>query len=64
MANSKIAEDGKYLARCCKCGTWVEVDPKPLEAELFFEVRQASFHCCDLTQSVTFILEKDTVDFH
>lgn len=61
---TRIAEDGKYLARCGKCGTWVEVNPEIFKTELFFEVLQAGFQCCGLQQSATFTKEKDTVDFH
>ncbi|MCX5887892.1 MAG: hypothetical protein NTY36_00385 [Deltaproteobacteria bacterium] len=67
MTITKIAADGKYLAQCRKCGTWVEVCPEYPEnctPEIFFEVLQASFYCCGLQQSATFTIEKDTVDFH
>ncbi len=64
MTITKIAADGKYLAQCRKCGTWVQVFPENCKAEIFFEVLQASFHCCGLRQSATFTIEKDTVDFH
>lgn len=64
MTVTKIATDGRYLAQCAKCETWVEVHPKTSKAELFFEVLQASFYCCGLQQSATFTREKDTVDFH
>jgi len=47
-----------------KCETWLEVHPETAKAELFFEVLQATFYCCGLQQSVTYITEKDTVDFH
>ncbi|MBI4643201.1 MAG: hypothetical protein HY743_05615 [Deltaproteobacteria bacterium] len=62
--DTRIAGDGKYLAQCERCGTWVEVRPETFKTELFFEVLQASFHCCGLHQSATFTREKDTVDFH
>lgn len=64
MTNTRITAEGKYLAQCFKCGTWVEVLPEPHQTELFFEVLKACFHCCDLLQSATFTREKDTVDFH
>ena len=67
MTITKIAADGKYLAQCRKCGTWVEVcpeNPESCTAEIFFEVIKLNFHCCDLRQSATFTIEKDTVDFH
>ena len=64
---TKIAVDGKYLAQCRMCGTWVEVCPENPEyrkAEIFFEVFQLNFHCCGLLQSATFFVEKNTIDFH
>lgn len=67
MIITKIAVDGKYLAQCRTCGTWVEVCPESPQygqAEIFFEVFQFNFHCCGLRQSATFTIEKDTVDFH
>ncbi len=60
----KVAIDGKYLAQCRKCGAWVEVHPETFGTELFFEVLQATFRCCNLQQSATFTREKDTIDFH
>jgi hypothetical protein len=64
MTVSKIAEDGKYLAQCRTCGTWLEVSPKNLSAEMFFVILEAEFYCCGLRQSATFTIEKDSVDFH
>lgn len=64
MTNTKISEDGRYLARCQKCGTWLEVEVENRKAEIYFEVLEATFHCCGLRQSATFTMEKDTVDFH
>jgi len=64
MTLTRIAGDGKFLAQCAQCGTWVEVHPAPSEADLFFEVLLASFKCCGRQQSATFTREKDTLDFH
>ena len=64
MTVTRITPDGKYLALCEKCKTWVEVNPEVFGAELFFELLQTTFLCCGLQQSATFTREKDTVDFH
>jgi flavoprotein len=67
MTMTKIAADGKYLAQCRQCGTWVEVcpdNPENCQAEVFFAVLQLTFQCCGLRQAATFTIEKDTVDFH
>lgn len=64
MTATKVSGDGKYLAQCRKCREWTEVRPETLGTELFFEVLQATFSCCGLLQSATFIKEKDTLDFH
>jgi len=64
MTLTRITGDGKYLAQCGKCATWLEVHPETLRTELFFEVLQAGFQCCGLQQSATFTKEKDTIDFH
>jgi len=64
MPVTRITANGGYFAQCEKCKTWVEVRPEILRTELFFEVLQASFHCCALQQSATFTKEKDTTDFH
>jgi len=61
---TRITGDGKYLAQCRKCGTWREVHPQTQGSDLFFEVLEAGFQCCDLPQSATFTQEKDTLDFH
>jgi len=64
MTLTRISGDGKYLAQCGKCGAWVEVHPQTHGTELFFEVLQAEFECCDLQQTAIFTQEKDTLDFH
>jgi hypothetical protein len=64
MSVTKITRDGKYLAQCSICGTWIEVHPQTHKAELFFEVLEAGFQCCGRQQSATFTREKDTLDFH
>jgi len=64
MTVTRITEDGRHLARCGQCGTWVEVQPEIFQTEMFFEVLQANFRCCGRQQCATFTKEKDTVDFH
>jgi hypothetical protein len=64
MNITRITADGKYLAQCRQCGTWVELYPETTKGDIFFEVHKADFHCCGLPQTATFFLEKDTVDFH
>lgn len=64
MAETKMTDDGKYLARCSKCGTWVEVFPATAKGDLFFEALKADFLCCGEQQSATFTREKDCLDFH
>jgi hypothetical protein len=66
MADTQVTAAGNYLARCRECGAWVEVSPEdsPAQAQPFFVVLLASFYCCGLRQTATFVLEKDTVDFH
>ncbi len=66
MADTKITADGAYLARCRKCGAWVDVNPEicPAQNQMFFEVLLADFRCCGLRQAATFVTEKDTLDFH
>ncbi|MFZ5451193.1 MAG: hypothetical protein ACOZF2_04905 [Thermodesulfobacteriota bacterium] len=64
MTEARMAEDGRYWARCAKCGTWVEVYPVTAKGDLFFEVLKAGFHCCGRQQSAIFTREKDCLDFH
>jgi len=65
MSFIKIASDGRYLARCEKCGAWVEVKaeyPANSPNELFFEVLGPP--CCGLRQTAALVREKDMLDFH
>ena len=64
MTETRITEDGKYLARCGQCGSWVEVHPETSPGDLFFEALKAEFQCCGRQQAATFTLEKDCLDFH
>jgi len=52
------------MARCRECGTWVEVCPRSVRTEIFFEHLQAEFRCCETQQQAVFTLEKDYIDFH
>ena len=63
MAEAKV-EEGKFLARCAHCGKWREVAPQSLAPELFFSRWQATFRCCEKTQTAAFTLEKDEIDVH
>ncbi len=56
--------DGKYEARCQKCGAWREVEVRQLPCDAFFENYQASFTCCGLPQVAHLAVEKDELDFH
>ncbi len=64
MIATRMTDDGRYLAQCPLCGTWVEVRPATSQADLFFEVLHATFQCCGRQQSATFTKEKDALDFH
>jgi hypothetical protein len=57
-------EGGKFLARCAKCGRWLEVHPEPGVADGYFEVWVGDFFCCATKQKARFTREKDYLDFH
>lgn len=64
MPITRITVEGEYLAQCQQCGVWVELHPKTVRADLFFEILEADFCCCGLGQSARFILEKDAIYYH
>ncbi len=59
-----MVQGGRYLARCRKCGRWLEVQPRASGSEPYFAHQEAEFVCCGLKQRVTFVREKDELDFH
>lgn len=63
MTMGKVEGD-RYLAQCRKCGQWREVRPEDRWAETYFTHWRAEFSCCGLKQRVTFVVEKDELDFH
>lgn len=63
MTNTQV-KDGRFWAQCRKCGQWREVRPGDCGSELYFAHQEAWFSCCGLEQRVTFVVEKDELDFH
>jgi hypothetical protein len=61
---TRVAEDGRYLAQCRKCGVWREIQPQTVAVETFFEILEADFFCCGLRQTASLKREKDSIDFH
>ncbi len=52
VAISKV-DDGKYLAQCRLCGTWIEVHPV-IGQDMTIKFWEADFWCCETKQAAFF----------